>query len=139
MIENCKSKINEIINKAKVKLNECVLEYNVYNSFKNKNILFSLYEKNSLLNKKVYGFYLDNNVIVYGNYEINDYALLINEKNKNIYNIRKSKSTNINILCDGEQYIRQGTLFYLDTNIKEVDAIKIGKKFYIKNLENKDL
>ena len=139
MFENYKTKINEIINDTKVKINDYLLEYNIYNSFKNKNILFTLYENKTLLSKKVYGFYLDNNVIIYGNYEITDYALLINETNKKIYNIKKSKSSNINILYNGEEYTRKGTMLYLDTNIKEVDAIKIGKKFYIKNIEKKDL
>lgn len=129
MIES--KKFSLIIQNVKNKFDDLLLESKIEQEFKNSNTKFSLYTKENIFPIFLYGKIDNNEIIVYGDYNIRKNSVIINECNKKAYYVINISQVEIKTKYNNSIYIRKGTKILLDDNVEEINVIKAGKKYYI--------
>lgn len=123
--------IENKIENIKEKVDNYILETKIENKFKEEHSLFILYEFNNLLPKQLSGYFIKDNIIVYGNLPIKEKSILIDKNNNIAYNVKGSYETEIKINYQGKEYIKIGTVIIVDKKVKEVKVIKAGKRYFL--------
>jgi len=117
-------------NKIKCLINDINLKYKIENKFKKDNQKFTIYTKDSLVPCSCSGFYKENKIIIYGNHLNKINSFIVNNANNKVYKIVNTKSVDLKIDYENIEYIKQGTIIFIDDNIEEVSVIKVGTKYY---------
>lgn len=115
----------------KNKVSDLTLEIKIQNEFNKLATKFTLYKKENILPITLYGIINDNIITIYGDHNIDKNCIIVNECNKKVYYILEQSVTEIKTKYNNNIYIRKGTIVKVDGDVKEVDAIKIGKKYYL--------
>ncbi len=135
------------LNKFKKKFNSVVLENSLEIAFNKANDSFYLYTGNDLFDGKLMHGKLDlenNTLLVYGIVDAPYGSMIVDEKKDHYFYVTKvdhDESINVTVKTveDGKEniYTRQGTLFTLDSDVKEVKVIKVEDKYFLRLPEEK--
>ena len=129
-----KSKIGEVAQDAKTKLDEVTLESKINSAFKN-NEEYELYKGASLLQACSYTIYAiksEGCLTTLTDIEISDDMLVKAENDEVVYTIEKIEPTKVSVEVDGMTYERDGLKIVLGKEATKVDVIKVGNDFYLK-------
>ena len=128
--------------KFKKKVNSIALENSLEIAYNRANDSFYLYEGSGLFDGRLLHGKLDAEnltLLVFGKIDAPFSSMITDDKKNNYYYVTKvDNSENIQVTIkiaeDGNEniYTRQGTLFTLDKNVKEVDVVKVENKFFLK-------
>lgn len=122
--------INKIYDSTKQRIEKIILENKIESKFKNESSSYSLYIKDSMFVFKLYGYLLNDRIIIYGKHNIPNYSIIVNDNTQDTYCITSSKDYVIKITLDNEEYTRSGILLNYTKDLEEVKVIKVGKKYY---------
>ena len=117
--------------KTKQKVGDSVLEMKIESKFRTDNKLFNIYGKGELISLTVYGILEDNKVKAYGKVETEINNVLVDDETKIAYYIDSLEESTVDVVLDGVSYNRPATIINLDSDVKEVEVIKAGKKYYL--------
>ena len=131
MINESKEFAINKINLFKDKINEYIIENKIELKFKNNNIPFQLYESKNLFPICLSGYYENSKIVVYGTPKINNNSIIINMNNKEAYYVIDTKNTEIKITYEDKEYVKKATMISIDKNVKEVEVIKAGKRYFL--------
>lgn len=129
--EKKESSFSKFWKKAKQTVNDSVLEIKIESKFKKDNNTFSIYGKNDLISLTVYGYIEDDKVVAFGKVDAEVNEVLVDDETKKAYYINSVSDSTVDIIVDGVKYTRPATVISLDSDVKEVDVIKAGKKYYL--------
>ncbi len=134
-------------NKLKKKVNSVILDNSLEIAYNKANDSFYLYSGDNLFDGKLLHGKIDlenKTLLAYGSIDAPYSSMIVDEKNKQYYYVTKVEhdenvQVTIKIIEDGKEniYTHQGTLFSLNSDVKEVKVIKVEDKYFLRLPEEK--
>ena len=117
--------------KTKQSVNDAVLESKIESSYNKAHNAYTVYGYEDLFSKSIYGEYVDDSLIFFGELEIKPYSVIVCDESKTAYYALESEKTTVKAIVDGVEYERPGMKVKLDENVEEVKVVKAGKKYFL--------
>ncbi len=123
--------------KAKQSVNDTVLEAKIRSAFEKEHEIFTVYTKNELLPKSVYGSITDGVLTVFDKVDVKAWSVIVANEDDKAYYVMSTTAATVTAEVEGVSYERPGTAIYLDENVEEVNVVKAGKRYYLYKGPNK--
>lgn len=124
-------KFKTFFNKTKQKASDAILEAKIEAHYRKDHNEFTIYQKDELLSKTVFGTFEGNGIVVFGEQEIKPNSVLIDEETEKAYYVVKTQESKVRVALEGFEYEREGTHIELDDKVTEVKVIKAGKRYFL--------
>lgn len=117
--------------KTKDGFNNMMLDNKIEMAFNNQNTEYTIYQKDELISTTVYGYLDGDKIIVFGDKNPKLYSIIADQSTNKLYYIKGLAKTTVDVVVDGVNYNRLGTIFETEDEVVEVNVIKAGKKYYL--------
>ena len=118
-------------NKTKKAVGDAVLENNIESTYKRGHNEFTLYQKEDLLSKTLYGELEGNTLTIWSRPEVKEYSVVIDNKTNQAYYVLNVTEGTVKAIVDAVEYERDGLVLTLTSDVTEVNVIKAGKRYFL--------
>lgn len=118
-------------NKTKKTVGDAVLENKIESTYKRSNNEYSLYQKDELLGKTLYGVIEGNTLTCWGKPDVKEYSVVVDNKTNTAYYVLNVAEGTVKAIVDAVEYERDGLVITLTSDVTEVNVIKAGKRYFL--------
>lgn len=127
--EKKENAFSKFFKKTKESVSNTVLDVKLANRFNEDNEEAYVYTGSSITRETVYGYMEGESFIALGEHEFKKNSIFMLDDKP--YHILGVSDTMVKIALDGFEYERKATKYELDSNVTEVNVIKVEKHYYL--------
>lgn len=127
--EKKENAFSKFFKKTKESVSNTVLDVKLANRFNEDNEEAYVYSGSSITRETVYGYMEDGSFIALGEHEFKKNSIFMLDDKP--YHILSVSEAVVKIALDGFEYEKKATKYELDSNVTEVNVIKVEKHYYL--------